>query len=375
MSIIDFRQKYESIKDYKLQLAFIENTQKTYLKEYVNATDENLKDYADNTIRYFRLTRYIYIRGGGFYIDLEPRRIVEINKLLETDNGEANNFSEDEYINFISDINLPVLPWQIESEQQKIFKHINSEIRKLESELYISHKILINDIDSLKAYRKELQDQLLKQKYQDIYKIDEVIQNLKKIKKLDLKPSIALEKFITLALNIINDAIAIKSNSLVGDDNEFIFTAPANKPDIECYYQNFNSICEVTMLTGRDQWHNEGQPVMRHFRDFEIKSNFKDNYCIFIAPNLHRDTVNTFWISVKYEYEGKKQKIIPLTISQVIEILEFIKYLKQNNRKFTNQDFKQLLDNIINIQNINNSDDWIKIIPTILNTFIKSFHA
>ncbi len=114
---------------------------------------------------------------------------------------------------------------------------------------------------------------------------------------------------------------------------------------------------------------------MRHFRDFEIKSNFKDNYCIFIAPNLHRDTVNTFWISVKYEYEGKKQKIIPLTISQVIEILEFIKYLKQNNRKFTNQDFKQLLDNIINIQNINNSDDWIKIIPTILNTFIKSFHA
>lgn len=375
LSIIDFRQKYESIKDYKLQLAFIENTQKTYLKEYVNATDENLKDYADNTIRYFRLTRYIYIRGGGFYIDLEPRRIVEINKLLETDNGEANNFSEDEYINFISDINLPVLPWQIESEQQKIFKHINSEIRKLESELYISHKILINDIDSLKAYRKELQDQLLKQKYQDIYKIDEVIQNLKKIKKLDLKPSIALEKFITLALNIINDAIAIKSNSLVGDDNEFIFTAPANKPDIECYYQNFNSICEVTMLTGRDQWHNEGQPVMRHFRDFEIKSNFKDNYCIFIAPNLHRDTVNTFWISVKYEYEGKKQKIIPLTISQVIEILEFIKYLKQNNRKFTNQDFKQLLDNIINIQNINNSDDWIKIIPTILNTFIKSFHA
>ena len=184
MSIIDFRQKYESIKDYKLQLAFIENTQKTYLKEYVNATDENLKDYADNTIRYFRLTRYIYIRGGGFYIDLEPRRIVEINKLLETDNGEANNFSEDEYINFISDLNLPVLPWQIESEQQKIFKHINSEIRKLESELYISHKILINDIDSLKAYRKELQDQLLKQKYQDIYKIDEVIQNLKKLRNL-----------------------------------------------------------------------------------------------------------------------------------------------------------------------------------------------
>jgi hypothetical protein len=43
-----------------------------------------------------------------------------------------------------------------------------------------------------------------------------------------------------MALNVINDAKDIKANSLVGDDNEFIFTAPANKPDIECYYDNFN---------------------------------------------------------------------------------------------------------------------------------------
>lgn len=34
----------------------------------------------------------------------------------------------------------------------------------------------------------------------------------------------------------------------MGDDNEPTFTAPANKPDIECFYQSFNSICEVTML-------------------------------------------------------------------------------------------------------------------------------
>jgi hypothetical protein len=33
---------------------------------------------------------------------------------------------------------------------------------------------------------------------------------------------------------------------------------------------------------------------------------------------MHRDTINTFWYSVKYGYEGegkdKQQKIIPLTI-------------------------------------------------------------
>ena len=173
-----------------------------------------------------------------------------------------------------------------------------------------------------------------------------------------------------MALNIINDAKEIKANSLVGDDNEFIFTAPANKPDIECYYDNFSSICEVTMLSGRDQWHNEGQPVMRHLRDFESKSTSNDNYCLFIAPKLHRDTINTFWISVKYEYEGAKQKIVPLTIKQIIEILKIIKELKEKNRFFSHLQFKQLLEDILELkEKFTNSEEWIREIPNTISNF------
>ena len=61
-----------------------------FLKDFSNV--ENLKDYTDNTIRYFRLTRLIYIRGGGYYIDLEPRRMVEIEALLNTYDGSAEEF-------------------------------------------------------------------------------------------------------------------------------------------------------------------------------------------------------------------------------------------------------------------------------------------
>ena len=50
---------------------------------------KNLKDYGDNAIRYFRLTKHIHIRGGGFYIDLEPRRSVEIASLLANDNAQS----------------------------------------------------------------------------------------------------------------------------------------------------------------------------------------------------------------------------------------------------------------------------------------------
>jgi hypothetical protein len=133
-------------------------------------------------------------------------------------------------------------------------------------------------------------------------------------------------------LHALNDALKIQPNYPVGDDNEPTFTAPAGMPDIECFYNKFNAICEVTMLTSRDQWYNEGQPVMRHLRDFEKKNENKDSYCLFIAPALHRDTLNTFWFSVKYEYEGRAQKIIPLTIENFINLIKVLINLKEQNK-------------------------------------------
>ena len=242
---------------------------------------------------------------------------------------------------------LSVLPENLESFVQKKY-----QINQIFNWIYQNFTLDFNRMTNIK---KELQQ---------ISKIDETIDALKNIRNLDLKPSIALEKYITMALSIINDAKDIRANSLVGDDNEFIFTAPANKPDIECYYDSFNSICEVTMLNGRDQWHNEGQPVMRHFRDFENSSDQDSNYCLFVAPKLHRDTINTFWFSLKYEYEGTKQKIVPFTIEQIVEILEVIKKLKKENKIFSHLEFKKLLDNIVALRNkVGNSDEFLRAIP------------
>jgi len=42
---------------------------------------------------------------------------------------------------------------------------------------------------------------------------------------------------------------------------------------------------------------------MRHLRDFEDTNADKKAYCLFVAPKIHRDTLNTFWMAIKYEYE------------------------------------------------------------------------
>lgn len=378
--LVDFRLKVDSIVDVKEKIKFIEEYKFSFFANFSNATDGNLQDYADNAIRYFRLTRYITIRGGGFYIDLEPRRMVEIKKLLKTDDASAKIFTKDEFIDYMSDINKPLLPWEGKDELLDIYNATLEDIKNLEIKLQITHQVFSVDgsdissikqvIEKLREYRYSLQNIELKQKLQDIAQIDDVVNRLKNIRKQDLKPSIALEKYITYALNIINDAIDVKANSILSDDNDFIFTAPANKSDIECFYNSFNSICEVTMLTNRDQWHNEGQPVMRHFRDFEKVSSHKDNYCLFVAPSMHRDTINTFWMSVKYEYEGSPQKIIPLNIAQIIEILELIKELKQSNRDFSHLYFKKFLDNVVDLKNnVKNSEEWLKAIPSVIDNF------
>lgn len=269
------------------------------------------------------------------------------------------------------------LPFETIEKLTEIATNTLAEINDIESILGLAKTTVTiseikddikHQIDELRAYRTKLQNLQIKQDYHtDTTKIDETIAALEDIRKrnkanLNKKFSIELEKWSNIALNIINDAVLIKPNSPVGDDNEPIYTAPNGVPDIECYYDSFGAICEVTMLTSRDQWYNEGQPVMRHLRQFEDQNADKQNYCLFIAPSLHVDTINTFYISVKYEYEGKPQKIIPITIVQLENILSIIKQLTQLGKAFRHEDMQNLYERCSNVKNVNNSTNWLEYI-------------
>ena len=327
----------------------------------------NTREYADNIVRYLRLTKYIYIRGGGYYVDLEPRRKVEIDALLESDDGSAKAFTPEAYKRYISDYNAYVLPFETLEKLSEIAQGIVKEIHVLEEQLGRNGTVyaLADNAESLKpqitflrAERAKLQGLKLKADYQEISRIDEAVEALKNIRSLHMKPSIALEKWVSIAMHIIDDALLIKPNAPMGDDNEPTFTAPSGVADIECFYEGFGLVCEVTMLTGRDQWFNEGQPVMRHLRDFEDAHLEQPNYCIFVAPSLHADTLNTFWTAVKYEYQGKKQKIVPLTIAQLISILQGIREGKELHKKITKDDMVSLYAACAAISEVPDSTKW-----------------
>lgn len=384
--ILHFREQCKRHSDIQQRKVFIENFIREYLSDFNNPI-KNCREYTDNMVRYLRLTKYIYLRGkyDHTYIDLEPRRMTEINAILAVDKGDAKEYTLTQWNNYMGTYGTYPLPFETAPLLTQIAREVLQDIHTIEIQLNlpISTNISIpTTIQELKTfittqrqYRTSLQNLLIKNEvHQDLSKIDTTIETLNDIvhhnttTSLKKKLSVELEKWTNVALNIIDDATLIKPNAPVGDDNEPIYTAPSGVADIECYYKTFVSICEVTMLTSRDQWFNEGQPVMRHLRAFEKAHPGKPNFCLFIAPTLHKDTINTFFMAVKYQYEGTPQKIIPITIKQLNTLLKTIKEYLQTHPSFSHKDFRYLLERCTDMNNVPDSIVWIKHID---ETFIE----
>ena len=371
----------------RFQKRFAQEFLQTRATGEVNSLLNNLWDYGDNAIRYFRLTRYIYIRGGGFNIDLEPRRMIEIESILSSDNASPATFATaDDYIDYLADLNQPTLPWETDIELKNIVRVLTEDINHFVEDL--RSKSIIGPVfgfknsasldrealkfyaEELRTYRRKLQELETHFDSQNVEKIKEYIEALRNIHQSVNKKSIELERLTALAINALNDAIEIKPNYPVGDDNEPTFTAPAGKPDIECFYEAFNSVCEVTMLMDRSQWYNEGQPVMRHVRDFEESYPEKGVYCLFVAPRLHQDTIETFWVAIKHGYRGIHQKIVPLSITQLVKLLEVLVSLKESGRKLDHAELARLYEEIITLtNNVSDSLEWIEQIPAAVNSW------
>lgn len=370
------------------------NYRTEFAKKYLNTTDsskidkllKNLKDYGDNAIRYFRLTNFIRIRGGGFYVDIEPSRLTEINALFESERYKPKSFGgKNDYLDYLCSGIEPQYPWETEEKLREIAIRIQDDITRLAREVGeivpitafngLSSEELKLAIENLRKIRNELRNKDDHVKAQPTEYITQCIQQFNDIynpTKLEKESrALRLEHLSTMAFHAFNDAISIKPNYPIGDDNEPTSTAPGGVPDIECLYDSFSIVCEVTMLKDRSQWFNEGQPVMRHLRDFEDKHD--SSYCLFIAPSIHTDTAETFYMANNFGYKGQKQKIAPITISQFVGMLQTLKEMRENGKAFHNSDMRKLLDKIVEGSVSNgNSEQWVAGISQVIADWQKS---
>ncbi|RKX93429.1 MAG: hypothetical protein DRP84_08480 [Spirochaetes bacterium] len=396
--ILEFRK----LKSSKRKETFIRNFLKSFYEVDVLSEKQmnNPFEYGDNSMRYFRLTKYFRVERyplGRWRIDLEPTRREEIDQLLSKYDGSALNFPNAEsYLDYLSDINKPELPWEISIDKYRnIIKSLINVIRddferldlSLQESLKPTYEAFIEmnldklSLPQLEEVTKELRsfrlkiihlsrDKVLRKNIDELGKIVNILKDRRIIKKLD---PVEFEFLIFQCLKILNDEIEIRANCILDDEGNPIGFAPGNKPDIEGYYATFNSIFEATLDVSRHQVYRESIPVMRHLKDFANSNVGKPAFCIFVASKVHNDTINYFWYSVKYGFEGEKQYIVALELEHFIKILKIFIVTVKNGRSFAHKQLKVLFDSIIKAANNKNSSiEWFKEVSLCIERWEKS---
>lgn len=97
-------------------------------------------------------------------------------------------------------------------------------------------------------------------------------------------------------------------------------TAPGGGPDMLFEFDDFVLLVEVTLTTSFRQEATEGHSVREHtFREM-LKRNGKPVYCMFLAPELHQQTIETFrnplYWHQEHAIDGLPLSIVPLTLGQ-----------------------------------------------------------
>ncbi|MFA6446028.1 MAG: AlwI family type II restriction endonuclease [Candidatus Paceibacterota bacterium] len=381
--IISYRKEKESRSGVDL---------KNFIKKFANdraaeiyGQDEDIKtilndfrDYMDSSMRYFRVSGLIVLRGGDTHIDIAKDKEVEVNSILENITPNSKEFdSYESYFNYLSNIDALELPWQnnddLEKVSEQLSKAIKSEAGEINTSTYFSGIESLSPkkkVDRLEESLNDIRIIKLRDLKHNIEVLDECINKIQSIthknyETLTARPSLDLEWYVSRSLMVLNDAIKILPSFNVGDDG--IPTGfRSNTSDIKCNYESFGMTVEVTLLLGRDQWYAEGQPVMQHLRDFEDTLENKTVYCLFIAPFIHRGALNTFWTSNKFGYEGKTQNIIPLTITQFLDVLKIAKS-KISGNNLNHESLHNLLNLISNgVVSYGISQEWINTFTSII---------
>ncbi len=273
-----------------------------------------------------------------------------------------------DYLEYMGNPDVPELPWQSSEKLCILIQDLQEQFKRSGFAAGVSNRMLeeapspFSTRNELERWLHELRNLLRVQtitahqqrnKWQAsvLNDLQGTLRMLQRRRKQRLEPA-DLEKLIADILTAIDDAEDISPNYPMDDLGNPISHAPGNRPDIECHYRGFRLVVEVTLDSSKNQWFREGQPVMRHLREFEDRYVDLPIFCLFLAPRVHQDTYSQFWFAVRYEYNGRPQKIVPMDFHQFGQVLDAITQHLQKHGQFASAQLLQLLSNSVTISGL-----------------------
>ena len=292
----------------------------------------NLKEYSDVNKRYLCLSEIVQIGGNMI-------RLNTISKLYFYNictGIKRIAFEKSEKLTSATKID----------DISKIFAVTNEDMVKIAQKVY---SIDVKTIDEIKGYisneKLERFKTIVKKRF-DNKKLIELFNMLKvENKKDEVSKYVTTEADLPTVFEYLMAIAWYKISNFEGNPLKFmrlkldgnllpVSHATGGAADIvweyakNSIYSQHDLLIEVTMLKSSAQKHNEGEPVTRHLGE-HILDTRKETYCVFIAPELFRNTISYFINCRTYKYYAAEfkdvvdgMKIISLDIDDICEILE-----------------------------------------------------
>lgn len=324
-----------------------------------------LEDYADLNRRYFSLTDIILFKDNRVELDILPRYYF-LNIAEELLNTKFLNTKEyKEYIE--KDIKF-----------EEIYDCLNININDIITQIRVDYPESKISLDNVKDFIQDEREKRFEKLIEKRFKKENLIElfrniendNRKEVEEyLDCEAAIPtiLEYVLAIAWyrisnkqgNILDfmklslDANLLPKNHAGGGTADIIYHYYRNE-----IYDEHDLLLEATLTDSTSQRKAEMEPVSRHLIRNKQEYDNETSYAVFVANILNEEVLSDFRGRRNHWYKGKNDeakqglKIIPLSINDIIKILE------------KNLNYKQLYELFENAYNDTKTNDleWYDIL-------------
>ncbi|CBW53820.1 Putative restriction endonuclease [Mycoplasma mycoides subsp. capri LC str. 95010] len=290
--IINFRNKYgfkasdEIIYEECLRLLKSSNKKRFKMSQII-------KEGVDDFIRKLRITGIFSLRGLGRFVDINKLELESVDYIIKNYTKYNTLSNKYDFYKYMSEIDAKFLE----------FKEIvaNPEI----NDIRVKTLRKISQKYSVEQIHKELRNLQLNKNSEDEY-----FKLIDSPTRLEFLTSIAIiQKF---------PQYEIHPNYSIDDEGNPTFTAKGGVADIEIYDTNLNSIVEVTLMKSRQQAANEIPAITRHLKKQRDEYGNNNVFSLFVAPNIHEDTLYMCHFTMYKEKLG----IYPYTIVDFVQKIQ-----------------------------------------------------
>ena len=247
-----------------------------------------------------------------------------------------------EFHAYYGDTATPRLPWEAPRRLRSLAELLDGQVAALrvrEAHLKsgrsalsaaglpatLSQAELERRVDALRAEKQRLERSIFTLESRTPQRLTEALDFFAAIlRKEVLDPPTFLEWNTWRSFLALSAAGEIVPNLQLDDDLQPLNPAQGNQPDLTIDYGDFLVVCEVTLRSGADQRLAEARPVTRHV--LEAQRSYQDSFSgradrpvfgLFLAPRIHADTANDFFVALKYRVIDRQQiAVVPLTVRQ-----------------------------------------------------------